>query len=87
MRSNNTGGQRSQRLEAICEEIKLVGGVIDRVEVRSHVFVYWSLGDRKLIHVSPSSSRSGHTIRSRADIRHQARRVRDGSLLRCCAAL
>jgi hypothetical protein len=85
--SGNSGARRSQRLDAICEEIQLVGGVVERIEVRRHTFVYWSLGDRKLIHVSPSSSVSGHAIRSRADIRRQARIVRDAPLLRCCAAI
>ena len=85
--SGNSGARRSQRLDAICDEIRLVGGVVERVEIRNHVFVYWRLDDRKLINVSPSSSVSGHAIRSRADIRRQARIVRDAPLLRCCATL
>ena len=85
--SGNSGARRSQRLDAICDEIRLVGGMVERIVVRHHVFVYWTLGDRRLIHVSPSSSVSGHEIRSRADIRRQARIVRDAPLLRCCAAI
>jgi hypothetical protein len=58
MGAHNSGARRSQRLDAICDEIRFVGGVVERIVVRRHVFVYWSLGDRRLIHVSPSSSGS-----------------------------
>jgi len=79
---------RNETLVAVLDEIKAVGGSVDRIEKRSHTFVYWRLGDRLLIQMVSSSSCSWtRMLRARADIRRQARSVRDAPLLRCCAAL
>jgi hypothetical protein len=77
---------RNEHLDAITEEIRRVGGCIDRVELREHHFIYWSLGGRRMIQVL--SPRGKYTIsNARGDIRRQARMILDGPLLRCCAAI
>jgi hypothetical protein len=77
---------RNEHISAIVEEIRLVGGSVDRIERRNHHFIYWTLGDRRLIQVLSMNGR--HTVNNaRGDIRRQARMLRDASLLRCCAAI
>ena len=72
---------RNQHLDAIVEEIRSVGGVVDRIERREHDFVYWSLNERRLIQVL--SPRGKYTIsNARGDIRRHARAICPSSMMR-----
>jgi hypothetical protein len=65
---------RRVHLDVVLAEIEGAGGVIDRIEHRKHWVVYWSMGERKLIYVTPTTSRSTRGLRNAAsDIRRYAR--------------
>ena len=79
---------RDQHVEAVLEEIKHVGGVVNRIERRNHISIYWMLGDRRLIQVLSGSSCSRNATRhAQSDIRRQARAILDAPFLRCDTVL
>ena len=66
--------RRDERLNMVLSEIESVGGHVDRIERRKHWVIYWSMGERKLIYIAPTTSRSVRgTWNAASDIRRHAR--------------
>jgi hypothetical protein len=68
--------RRNDHLDTARREIEIAGGVIDRVEHRKHLVIYWRLGERKLVYVVTATSRSVRgTWNITGDIRRLAREL------------
>ena len=66
--------RKNEHLEIALREIRIAGGVIDRIEHRRHIMIYWRLGGRKLTCCVPVTSRSVRgTWNITGDIRRVAR--------------
>jgi hypothetical protein len=68
--------RRNDHLDTALREIKSAGGVIDRIDHRKHIKLYWRLGDHKLVCVVPSTSCSVRAVWNiTGDIRRLARQL------------